>query len=162
MRYCEGHLRRIDGEARFKTKQVAAAQQELTLAVAAFRRAAELRQNWPDPFLGLMRAFVASEEIERGADALAQAQTYGYTAGNRDWSLLGEAYLARAAKFADSKDLDSLTRAADAYSKAIEQFSKAATFGNVAQRLRDAPRRLREVKERIDKLPAFTPDDPSA
>jgi serine/threonine protein kinase len=162
LRYCEGHLRRIDGEARLKTKQVAAAQQELTLAVAAFRRAAELRQNWPDPFLGLMRAFVASEEIERGADALAQAQTYGYTAGNRDWALLGEGYLTRAAKLAEGEELDSLTRAADAYAKAIEQFSKAATFGTVAQRLRDAQRRLKDVQDRIAKLSVSTPDDPPA
>ncbi len=159
LRYCEGHLRRIDGEARLKTKQVAAAQQELTLAVAAFRRAAELRQNWPDPFLGLMRAFIAMEEIERGADALAQAQGYGYTAGNRDWALLGEGYLTRAAKLAESEELEPLTRAVDAYSKAIEQFSKAASFGNVAQRLREAQRRLREVQDRIEKLSESTADE---
>ena len=96
LRYCEGHLRRIDGEARFRNKQVPAAQQELTLAVTAFREAAELRQKWPDPFLGLMRVFIATEDIERGADALAQAQRYGYAAGNRDWAMLGEGYLTRA------------------------------------------------------------------
>jgi hypothetical protein len=162
LRYCEGHLRRIDGEARLKTKQVAAAQQELTLAVAAFRRSAELRQNWPDPFLGLMRAFIAMEEIERGADALAQAQAYGYTAGNRDWALLGEGYLTRAAKLAESEELEPLTRAADAYSKAIEQFSKAASFGTVGQRLRDAQRRLKEVQERIARLSESTPHEPTA
>jgi serine/threonine protein kinase len=162
LRYCEGHLRRIDGEARLKTKQVAAAQQELTLAVAAFRRSAELRQNWPDPFLGLMRAFIAMEEIERGADALAQAQAYGYTAGNRDWALLGEGYLTRAAKLAESEELEPLTRAADACSKAIEQFSKAASFGTVGQRLRDAQRRLKEVQDRIARLSESIPHEPTA
>ncbi len=162
LRYCEGHLRRIDGEARLKSKQVAAAQQELTLAVTAFRRAAELRQNWPDPFLGLMRAFIAMEEIERGADALAQAQGYGYAAGNRDWVLLGEGYLTRAAKLGEGEDLESLTRAADAYSKAIEQFSKASTFGTAAQKLREAQRRLRDVQDRIEKLPASSADEQTA
>jgi serine/threonine protein kinase len=162
LRYCEGHLRRIDGEARLKTKQVAAAQQELTLAVAAFRRSAELRQNWPDPFLGLMRAFIAMEEIERGADALAQAQAYGYTAGNRDWALLGEGYLTRAAKLAESEELEPLTRAADAYAKAIEQFSKAASFATVGQRLRDAQRRLKDVQDRIARLSESTPHEPTA
>ena len=79
--YCEGHLRRIDGEARSKAKDTDAARQQLTAAVTAFRQAAELRQNWPDPFLGLMRTFVALDDMERGADALAQAQRYAYTAG---------------------------------------------------------------------------------
>ena len=127
LRYCEGHLRRIDGEARLKAKQASAGQQELTAAVALFREAAELRADWPDPFLGLMRAFIALEDIERGADALAQAGRYGYAAGNRDWALLGEGYLTRAAKLAESEELESLTRAAEAYGKAIEHFSKAAT-----------------------------------
>ena len=154
LHYCEGHLRRIDGEARLKNKQVQAGQQELTLAVTAFREAAELRQNWPDPFLGLMRVFIATEDIERGADALAQAQRYGYAAGNREWAMLGEGYLARAVKLADSDDLESLTRAEEAYSKAIEHFSKAATVGSVAQRLRETQRRLKEVQDRIEQLSA--------
>jgi hypothetical protein len=102
------------------------------------------------------------EEIERGADALAQAQAYGYTAGNRDWALLGEGYLTRAAKLAESEELEPLTRAADAYSKAIEQFSKAASFATVGQRLRDAQRRLKEVQERIERLSDRTPDEHTA
>ena len=75
LRYCEGHLHRIDGEARTAELRAAvdkggirkgdeekgpAAQRELTAAVTAFREAAELRPDWPDPFLGLMRTFVAS------------------------------------------------------------------------------------------------------
>jgi serine/threonine protein kinase len=152
LRYCDGHLRRIDGEARLKGRQVPAAQQQLTAAVTAFRESAELRQNWPDPFLGLMRAFIAMEDIERGADALAQAQRYGYTPVNRDWALLGEGYLARAAKLAENEELEPLTRAADAYTKAIDYFSKASGFGSVAQRLRDAQRRLKQVQERIGEL----------
>ncbi|HET7221090.1 MAG TPA: serine/threonine-protein kinase [Vicinamibacterales bacterium] len=157
LRYCEGHLRRIDGEARSKDKQAPAAQEELAAAVTAFREAAELRGNWPDPFLGLMRTFIAMEDIERGADALAQAQRYGYTPGNRDWVLLGEGYLTRAGKLVTSEELEPLTRAADAYNQAIAQFSRAAGFGNATLRLRDAQRRLKEVQERLDKLSAPAP-----
>jgi eukaryotic-like serine/threonine-protein kinase len=152
LRYCDGHLRRIDGEARLKGRQAAAAQQELSAAMTAFREAAERRQNWPDPFLGLMRTFIAMEDVERGADALAQAGRYGYAAGSRDWALLGEGYFARAAKLAESEELEPLTRAAEAFTKAIEHFSKAEGFGNVAQRLREAERRLRQVQERIEPL----------
>jgi hypothetical protein len=155
VRYCDGHLNRIDGEARIKIKQASAAQEALTAAVTAFREAAELRKEWPDPFLGLMRTFIAMEDMERGADALAQAQRYGYTAGNREWALLGEGYLARAAKLAESEELEPLNRAADAYTEAIDHLSKAVGFGNVTRRLRDAERRLRDVQERIEKRSAF-------
>jgi thioredoxin-like negative regulator of GroEL len=152
LRYCEGHLRRIDGEARLKAKQAAAAQPQLTSAVALFREAAELRADWPDPFLGLMRTFIAMDDVERGADALAQAERYGYAAGNRDWILLGEGYLTRAAKLAETDELEPLTRAAEAYTKAIDHLSKATNAGNAAQRLREAQRRLKEVQGRIEQL----------
>ena len=62
-----------------------------------------------------MRTFIALEDIERAADALAQAQRYGYTADRRDWFYLAEGYLARGARLAAVKELDSLTRAAEAY-----------------------------------------------
>jgi serine/threonine protein kinase len=155
LRYCEGHLRRIDGEARLREKQLPAAQQELTASVTAFRSAAELRPNWPDPFLGLMRAFVAMDDLERGTDALAQAERFGHVAGDREWTLLGEGYLTRAAKLAETEELEPLTRAADAYGKAIEHFTKVAGFGRVARRLRLAERRLKEVQERIGQMTIF-------
>jgi serine/threonine protein kinase len=158
LRYCDGHLRRINGEARIRSNLVPAAQQELSAAVAAFRQAAELRPDWPDPFLGLMRAFIALDDVELGADALAQAERYGHTAGDRDWALLGEGYLRRATKLAEVEELEPLTRAADAYSKAVEHFSKAVAFGTTAQRLREARRRLRDVQERIDRLSLVTAD----
>jgi hypothetical protein len=153
LRYSEGHLSRIQGEALARRRQTPAAQDALSAAVTAFREAAELRQSWPDPFLGLMRTFIAMDDIERGADALAQAERYGYTAGNREWALLGEGYLARAARLGDAEELEVLNRAADAYIQAIDCFSKAAGFGNVAHRLREAGRGLRDVQERIQKLP---------
>ena len=152
LRYSEGQLHRIDGEARVRDKQAPAAQDALAAAVTAFREAAELRKEWPDPFLGLMRTFIVMEDLERGTDALAQAQRFGYTAGNRDWALLGEGYLARAAKLAESDELEALNRAAEACAQAIDHFSKAVGFGNVARRLRDAQRRLSDVQLRIEKL----------
>ena len=154
LRYCEGHLRRIDGEARAKEKQADAAKLQLTAAVTAFREAAELRQNWPDPFLGLMRTFVALEDMERGADALTQAQRYAYTAGSRDWAQLADGYFSRGEKLAGAEDLESLTRAADAYSRAIDHYSKAAGFANTDHNLREAQRRLRQIQERIETLSA--------
>jgi len=150
--YCEGHLHRIDGEARLKEKRGDAAKLQLTAAVTAFREAAELRPDWPDPFLGLMRAFVALEDMERGADALTQAQRYAYTAGTRDWAQLADGYFARAEKLAAGEDLDSLNRAAESYSLAIENYSKAGRFVNAPHQLKAAQRRLRQIQERIEIL----------
>jgi eukaryotic-like serine/threonine-protein kinase len=147
--YCDGHLRRIDGEARSKAKDADAARQQLTAAVTAFRQAAELRPNWPDPFVGLMRTFVALDDMERGADALAQAQRYAYTAVSRDWAQLADGYYARAEKLAVADDPESLSRAADAYSHAIDAYAKVVGFPSAAQKLRDAQRRLHQVQERI-------------
>ncbi|MEN3337512.1 MAG: eukaryotic-like serine/threonine-protein kinase, partial [Acidobacteriota bacterium] len=149
-----GHLRRIDGEARARGKQADAAKLQLTAAVAAFRQAAELRPNWPDPFLGLMRSFIALDDMERGADALAQAQRYAYTAGTRDWAQLADGYFARAEKLGAADDAESLTRAAEAYNTAIEDYSKITGFANATQKLREAQRRLRQIQDRIAHLSA--------
>jgi serine/threonine protein kinase len=93
LRYCEGHLHRIDGEARKARRQTASAQGEFTQAVAAFREAAELRPQWPDPFLGLARTFIYGlDDVDRGADALNQAQRNGYTPGDRETVQLGDSW----------------------------------------------------------------------
>ena len=76
LRYCEGHLHRINGEAKRSRRQFEEAQQDLTEAVAAFREAAELQRGWPDPFLGLARTFIYGlQDLDRDADALRQAET---------------------------------------------------------------------------------------
>ena len=68
----------------------------LMAAVAAFREAAELRPDWPDPFLGLMRTFVYGlEDVERGADALKQAQRHGHTPNEREIAQVGDGYRLR-------------------------------------------------------------------
>ena len=71
-----------------------------------------------------MRTFVALDDMERGADALAQAQRYAYTAVSRDWAQLADGYFSRAERLAATEDLDSLTRAAEAYTQAIDAYSK--------------------------------------
>src|SRR5580765_813505 len=96
LRYCDGHLHRINGEARKARRQTPEAQQEFADAVAAFREAAELRPQWPDPFLGLMRTFIYGlEDVDRGADAFKQAQRLGYVAGDRETVQLADGYRAR-------------------------------------------------------------------
>ena len=74
-----------------------------------------------------MRTFIALDDMERGADALAQAQRYAYTAVSRDWAQLADGYYrARSEARCDRRTSDSLTRAAEAYSQAIDAYSKVA------------------------------------
>ena len=170
LRYCEGHLHRINGEARKARRQTSEAQHEFTDAVTAFREAAELRPDWPDPFLGLMRTFIYGlEDVDRGADALQQAQRLGYAPVDRETVQLADGYRARGDTFARTartlagmeQEPDYLTRAADAYRQAIERYSKAIAFGGVPRSLRLAQRGLRQVEQRLSDL-AEPPEPPAA
>jgi serine/threonine protein kinase len=158
LRYCEGHLHRINGEARKAENEPARAQQEFTEAVIAFREAAELRPNWPDPFLGLTRTFIYGlEDVDRGADALREAERFGYTSGDRETAQLGDGYRTRAETFVRMarrlsgmpQEQEYLARAAEAYRQAVSFYSKAITFADVARNLRTAQRGLNQVEQRL-------------
>ena len=168
LRYCDGHLHRIDGEARKARGKTVEAQQEFTDAVTAFREAAELRPNWPDPFLGLARTFIYGlEDVDRGADALAQAQRLGYTPGDRETTQLADGYRARADTLARTartlaglaQEQEYLTRAAEAYRQALDLYAKVVSFADVARTMRLTQRALGQVEQRIADLsrPAVQP-----
>jgi eukaryotic-like serine/threonine-protein kinase len=171
LRYCEGHLHRIDGEARKARGKTADAQQEFTDAVTAFREAAELRPNWPDPFLGLARTFIYGlEDVDRGADALTQAQHLGYAPGDRETTQLADGYRARGDTLARTartlaglaQEQEYLTRAADAYRRALDLYEKAAGFADVPRTMRLTQRSLGQIEQRIALLsrPAVEPSPP--
>jgi tetratricopeptide (TPR) repeat protein len=161
LRYCEGHLYRIDGEARKARGKAVEAQRKFTDAVAAFREAAELRPNWPDPFLGLTRTFIyGMEDVDRGADALTQAQRLGYTPGDRETTQLADGYRARADALTKTartlaglpQEQDNLTRAAEAYRQALDLYAKVVSFADVARTMRLTQRALSNVEQRLEVL----------
>ena len=173
LRYCDGHLHRINGEARKTHRQNAEAQHEFTEAVSAFREAAELRPAWPDPFLGLMRTFIYGlEDVDRGADALKQAQRLGYTAGERETVQLADGYRSRALAFARTArtlsgmavEQEYLTRSAEAYRQAIDLYSKVLGYADAPRSLRAAQRGLDQVEQRKGEVSGASgrPDTPPA
>jgi serine/threonine protein kinase len=171
LRVCEGHLHRINGEARKAKRVEADAQRELAAAVAAFREAAELRPGWPDPFLGLARAFIYGlEDVERGADALEQAQRHGYKPIERDTAQLADGYRARGNALARNaralagmpQERDFLARAAEAYRQALALYPKAGTFANVPANIRLTQRALDQVERRLVVLAATASDSSPA
>jgi len=158
LRYCEGHLHRIDGEAEKARRRTAAANQEFTDAVTAFREAAELRRDWPDPFLGLARVFIYGlDDIDRGADAIKQAEKLGYTTGDRETVQLADGYRVRgdslwltARQYVGmSQEMEYLQRAADAYKQALELYERIPAFAGVAPNLRRTRRALEQTAERV-------------
>jgi hypothetical protein len=161
LRYAQGHLHRINGEANKSRRQTAAAQRNFADAVTAFREAAALRPRWPDPFLGLARTFIYGlEDIDRGADAMNQAQKLGYTLGSRETAQLADGYRARgdaldraAAELGGMpQEKEFLTGARDAYKKALELYTTIANFSDVPAHIRATQRRLEEVETKLDAL----------
>ena len=169
LRYCDGHLHRINGEARKGRRQLAGARQELTDAVTAFREAAELRPDWPDPFLGLMRTFIYGiEDIDRGADALREAQRLGFSAGARETMQLADGYrtrgetLVRTARTLQGLPQESeyLQRAAESLREALTLYGRVPGSDGVAANLRRTQQALERVEQRLAELAARASGEP--
>lgn len=161
LRYAQGHLHRINGEASKSRRQTAAAQRQFADAVTAFREAASLRPEWPDPFLGLARTFIYGlEDIDRGADAMTQAEKLGYTLGPRETAQLADGYrtrgdsLGRAASALDDlpQEREFLTGARDAYRRALDLYTTIASFPDVPAHIRTTQRRLEDVERQLHEI----------
>ena len=175
LRFCEGHLHEINGEARKVERRTTDAQREFSNAVTAFREAAELRPNWPDPFLGLMRTFIyGMEDVDRGADALKQAEGLGYTPGSRETAQLADGFRVRAESFVRTarrrrgqpEELEALTRGAEAYRQALDLYNKIPDFGDTPRHIANAQRGLAQIEQRMSELaqppvPSATPLPPA-
>jgi hypothetical protein len=158
LRYCEGHLHRINGEAKKARGELDAAGDDLTEAIVAFREAHDLRQDWADPFLGLFRTFIVGlDDVERGADALRQAQERRYEPSERDVALLADGYrvhgnaLVRTARQLEDlpQGRDYLSRAADAYRLALANYAMAGSLPSVPQNIVRTQRALLQVEETL-------------
>ena len=163
LRYADGHLHRIDGEARKARKLAADAQREFADALVAFREAAELRPDWPDPYLGLMRTFIYGlDDVERGEDALGQAVSRGYKSGDRETVQLAEGHRVRADALVRSgrqfigsaQELQYLNRAVDEYRKALNFYSQVPAFGDTVRQMRFTQRALASTEQRISSMTA--------
>ena len=108
--------------------------------------------------------------MDRGADALKQAEKLGHHPGDRETTQLADGYRARAESLYRTaqtlKDMpqerDYLSRAADAFREAITRYGTVAGFGNAARSLRETQKRLDRVEERLaelSKLPGGWPWD---
>jgi tetratricopeptide (TPR) repeat protein len=160
LRFIEGHLHRIDGDGHTERRQLALAQREYAEALTAFREAAELRPQWPDPFIGLARTFIASlADLEKGEDAIAQAQRLGGASLEPETRMLaagyrkrGDTFAANAARFtATPQEEPFLTRARASYQRSIDLYASLPGV-SPAEAIRASQRGLDRVEERLDQL----------
>ncbi len=128
--------------------------------LTAFREAAELRPQWPEPFLGLARTFIASlADLEKGEDAIAQAQRLGRVSLEPETRMLaagyrkrGDTFAANAVKLAATPQEEPfLTRARASYQRSIELYSSLPGV-SPAEAIRASQRGLDRVDERLDQL----------
>jgi tetratricopeptide (TPR) repeat protein len=167
MRYTEGHLARINGDARKAKGDEEAARQEYADAITAFREAAGLRSDWADPFIGLSRTFVAGlGDVDRGADALDQARRRGYTPGERETAQLAGGYMERGDSLWQSarglrgmpQERDYLSRASEAYQQALDLYTGVPALAGVPASVRRTQAGLQRTKGRLGEIDGSTFD----
>jgi serine/threonine protein kinase len=167
LRYTEGHLARINGDARKAKGDEEAARQEYADAITAFREAAQLRPSWADPFIGLSRTFVAGlGDVDRGADALNQARRLGYNPGERETAQLAGGYMERGDSLWQSarglrgmpQERDYLTRSSEAYQQALDLYTGVPTLAGVPTSVRRSQAGLQRTKGRLGEIDGSTFD----
>jgi serine/threonine protein kinase len=154
LRLCEGHLARINGTSHRSP-------QELSLAVEKFDEAQKLLPRSPDPELGLARLYVYGlKDIDKGYDALRQAQERGYALGNREKLLLADGYRDRGDRlWWDSRNVrglppekDQIQRAADDYKRAEELYQGISPWGKSILNLLRVRLSLESVNYRLHEI----------
>jgi len=159
LRYCEGHLQRIDGETRKRRRQPAA--QPLHTAAQKFEEAAQLDGRWPDPYLGLARTYIYGlDDLDRAIAALHEAENRGYRPGNRELVQLADGYRSRAERMRRDaqgvrgldQEKDYLQKALEDYKQAFDLYRQAMGFGEVSAHMRQVQDRIDEVERRLDEI----------
>ncbi len=162
LRLSEGHLARINGTTHRSA-------QELNVAVEKFNEAQQLMPKSPDPELGLARVYVYGlKDIDKGYEALQQAQKRGYQLGNREKSLLADGYRERAdRRWWDSRNVrglppekDQIQMAADDYKRAEELYQGIAPWGKSLLSVARVRLSLESVNFRLHEIE--TPQEPKS
>jgi serine/threonine protein kinase len=159
LRYTEGHLHRINGDARLRRPQEA--REFYNDAIVAFQDAARLHSRWADPHLGLARVyFYGLEDLEKGAEALEAAERAGFKPGSREAAQRADGYRRRGDRLwreATSvrglpQEDEVLERAAEADRQALKLYEGIVGFGDAALQLSRTQRHLQTIEDRLTEL----------
>jgi eukaryotic-like serine/threonine-protein kinase len=160
LRYADGHLARINGDAR-ALKRAQEARSYYNDAVVAFEDAARLNSRWADPHLALARVyFYGLDDVDKGVEALEAAQKAGFKPGPRETAQRAEAYRRRGERLwresISIKDLpqedEVLERAAEADREALKLYARIIGYGDAAAQVTRTQRHLRTIEDRMTEL----------
>jgi hypothetical protein len=166
LRYCQGHLARIDGQARKDDGRATQARAHFNAAIGAFGDAARLWPRWTDPQLGLARTyFYGLEDFDKGQQAYARAQELGHKPQNRDVEMIADGHRLRAdalwKRLGAISDLPQerqyLDLIRDACHRALELYSQIPAYSQVSESIRKVQGMLDRVDAReqaLLKIPA--------
>jgi hypothetical protein len=152
LRYAEGQLARINGEALLERNQVAAARARFNEAQRSFEEAARLRGRWPDPYLGLARVnAIAFADVDQTEDALRKAERAGHRSGDREVALMADAYRLRAERMMAAvpglpEEPRYLQRVRADCWRALELYDQVPAYAQVSRSIR----RVHALLERLD------------
>ena len=165
LRYCEGQIARINGEARMDRRQLQEARGFLNQAVAAFTDAAQMKRGWPDPYLGLARTYIYGfGDVDQAAAAFKRAEELGYKSGAREKAQIADGYARRADRVRRDpllrgmpQEREQLEAAAADYRTAIDLYGQLRGFADANRNLWLAQAWLRVVEKRLADLDAAAP-----
>jgi hypothetical protein len=171
LRYVQGQLARIDGEALLE-RGGSGARERFNAAQRAFEEAARLRNRWPDPHLGMARVqAIAFADVEQTEDALREAERDGYRRGNRETALMADAHRLRAERMMAAvpglpDETRYLERIRDDGQQALDLYEQVPAYGQVSRSIRRVHSLLERVEARERALnpapdPAEDPDWPT-
>lgn len=156
LRYAEGHLHRINGDARLRRPQEARG--FYNDAVVAFEDAARLNSRWGDPLAGLARVYLGGlDDIEKGVDALEAAERAGFKTGRREMAQRADAYRRRGERLwreaASVRGLpeeqEVLERAMAAAREALKLYRPLVGFGDASTQLTRTTRHVQTIEHRL-------------
>jgi predicted Ser/Thr protein kinase len=151
LRYCQGQLARINGEALLE-RRGSGAHARFNEARRALEEAARLRGRWPDPHLGLARVHaIGFGDVDQTQEALRDAERAGYRLGDREVALLADAHRMRAERMLTAvpglpDEPRYLERIRDDCERALELYDQVPAYGQVSGSIR----RVHVLLERVD------------
>ncbi|HEY3128333.1 MAG TPA: protein kinase [Acidobacteriota bacterium] len=140
--YAEGHIQRLSHKP--------------TAAVDAFRRAAELAPNWPDPHLGLAHTYVyGTSDLDKGEAALRRSQELGVQPGKRERAELADSYRIRGGQmWRQAEQVAGLPQEKQFLLNAKQSFQQAAEIYRSIAPWGQSTKLIKTLQENIEEIDA--------
>ncbi|MEM9405717.1 MAG: protein kinase [Acidobacteriota bacterium] len=156
--YVQAHIDRLEGRRLRRKGDREQARESVVRATFGFERAAELDEEWADPYLGLARIHAYEDfDLERLIANLRGALSRGYSWGKRERAQLADAHHTRANQLVmHAGDIERaagegplLREARTHLERAIAGYEQILDFGNARTNRDTARKRLAQVREKL-------------